>query len=521
MLAKGTETGDVRPRRAMVDRRLGLGVAVAVAVAAAWAAVAGWWTPRGPISGAEGLVTITVSLLVGGAAGLATRSRWSMLLVPAVFVLVFELVRSRAAGPTVDGLHFSTYGIMAFVVGRGVHGLLALVPMVLGAALGAGLARRLGAEQVRAHGRARVGLYVRRGVAAMAGIGLVLLAVLVARPSDTEPITGGDGKPLAGSVAELARVEVGGHDLAMMIRGRSTDAPVLLFLAGGPGGSELGAMRRHLPALERDFVVATWDQRGTGKSYGELDPVSTLTLRRAVGDTIEVTNYLRDRFGQDKIYLLGNSWGTILGVLAARQHPELYRAFIGTGQMVSPLATDRIFYADTLRWARRTGDTDLVGKLTKSGPPPYASVLDYEAALSYEHEVYPYDHARNSEGEGGFSENLFVHEYTLLEQIHNLGAFMDTFSALYPRIQGVDLRRDVRALEVPVFLVQGRHEAPGRARLAEQWLDLVQAPRKQMIVLDASGHRPLFEQPSRFHDVMTDIVLARTRPDPSAAEPSD
>lgn len=495
----------------MADRRLGL--AAAAASAAVWAVVAGWWTPRGPLSGTEGLLTMSVSLLVGGVAGWATRSRWSMLLAPAVFVLVFEIVRSRAAGPTVDGLHFSTYGIMAFVVGRGVHGLLALVPMALGGALGAALSRRPGTERGRAHGRARVGLYFRRGVAAVVGAGLVLLAVLVARPSGTEPITDGDGQPLVGSVAELARVDIGGHELTMMIRGRSTDAPVVLFLAGGPGGSEMGAMRRHLPALERDFVVATWDQRGTGKSYGQLDPISTLTLESAVSDTIEVTNYLRRRFRHDKIYLLGNSWGTILGVLAAQRHPELYRAFIGTGQMVSPLATDRIFYADTLAWARRTGDTDLVGKLTKSGPPPYSSVLDYEAALSYEHEVYPYDHARNSEGEGGFAENLFVGEYTLLEQIHNLGAFLDTFSALYPRIQHVDLRRDVPALEVPVFLVQGRHEAPGRARLAAQWFDRVRAPRKRMIVLDTSGHRPLFEQPGRFRDVMTDTVLAQTGAD--------
>jgi pimeloyl-ACP methyl ester carboxylesterase len=311
---------------------------------------------------------------------------------------------------------------------------------------------------------------------------------------------------LPGSIAELARVDVGGHELAMMIRGYSVDNPVLLFLAGGPGGSELGAMRRHLPQLESDFVVVTWDQRGTGKSYGQLDPTSTLTLDRAVSDAIEVTNYLRDRFGQEKIYLMGQSWGSILGVLAAQQEPDLYRAFVGIGQMVSPRETDRIIYEDTLAWARETGNAGLVDQLTKIGPPPYENVLHYEPALSYEHEVYPYDHSGNSEGEGGFSENLFVEEYTLLEQIHNLGAFLDTFTVLYPQIQDIDFRTGATSLDVPVYLVQGRHEARGRSELAEEWFEMLEAPSKEMFILENSGHRPLFEEPAAFASVVTRLL---------------
>jgi len=466
--------------------------------------------PRGPITAAEALVTMVLCLVAGLACGFLLRSRWAMLIAPAAFAAVYELVRLGGDGPTVDGIHVSTYGFLALAVGRGIHGVLALLPLVLGAVLGAARARRTSGVKATPHGSARAALYARRGAVAVLAGALLALAVGIARPARTDPITGAGGKPLPGSIAELTDVEIGGRDLSMMIRGHSRDSPVLLFLAGGPGGSELGAMRRHLPALERHFVVATWDQRGTGKSYGELDPASTLTLERAVGDTIEVTDYLRKRFGQQKLYLVGNSWGTILAALAVKQRPELYHAFVGTGQMVSPRETDRIFYRDTLAWARKTGKDDLVAKLTEIGPPPYESILDYEPALSYEHEVYPYDHSRNSEGEGGFSENLAVEEYTLLEQIHNLGAFVDTFSALYPRIQGVDLRRDAADLAVPVYLVQGRHEPRGRAALADQWFRRLRAPAKRMIVLDSSGHRPLFEQPERFTEVMTGTVLAET-----------
>ena len=496
------------------DRRIGTGVAVAAA--GIYGLIAGWLTPRGPITTLEALATIVISLLVGVFAGVVMRSRWAMLLAPVTFVVVFELARIGTAGPLVDGIHLgSTFGILAFVLGRGLHGLLALVPMLLGAALGAAMARRLlddgldGSGRGR-HGWARVGLWARRAVTAVVSVGLLALILGISRPDRTDPILAADGEPLAGSVAELTRVEVGGHDLNMMIRGDSVDKPVLLFLAGGPGGTELGAMRRHGQALERDFVVATFDQRGTGKSYDDLDPTSTLTLDGAVSDTIGVTNYLRERFHQDKIYVVGQSWGTILGVLAVRQHPELYRAYIGTGQMVDPQETDRVFYRDTLAWARRTNNTGLVAKLTASGPPPYTDMLDYEAALTNDPEVYPYDHSGNSEGAGGFSENIFVEEYSLMEQLHNLAAFLDVFTVLYPQLQDVDFRTDAAELEVPVYLVQGRHEAPGRAGPAEEWFGMLDAPRKQLIVLGTSGHRPPFEQPERFHQVMTKTVLPKT-----------
>jgi len=315
---------------------------------------------------------------------------------------------------------------------------------------------------------------------------------------------------VAGSVAELTNLDVGDHDLAVMIRGRSTRNPVLLFLAGGPGGSELGAMRRHSQALEEDFVVATLDQRGTGKSYHQLDPTGSLTADQAVADAVEVTNYLRDRFGQDKVYLVGQSWGTFLGVLAVQQRPELFHAFVGAGQMVSPLATDEVFYRDTLAWARANGNTGLVDTLTRSGTPPYTDMLDYEPALSYEQEVYPYDHSDNAEGSGQMSENLLVEEYTLLDQVHVLGAFMDVFSVLYPQIQDIDFRTQATNLDVPVYLAQGRHEAPGRALPAREWFQLLDAPRKKLVEFDTSGHRPLWEQPALFHDLMTNTVLAET-----------
>ncbi len=491
------------------DWRFGAGAAASVAVAAAL--LVGWWTPRGPLTTTQVLSAMVIAAFVGLTAGLAMRSRWAMLLAPVVFATVFEVARIGSDGPTVDAIHpGSTYGILAFAVGRGFHGVVGLAPMLLGAAVGSALARRATGGPPNRHGRARVGRYVRRTFAGVATIAMIVLAAGIARPASTAAIRDASGNRVESGIAELIRVDIAGHDLAMMIRGASTDNPILLYLAGGPGGSELGAMRNHLAALENDFVVVTWDQRGTGKSYTEIEPTATLTFDNAVADTIDVTNYLRERFGHNKIYLLGQSYGTILGVRAVQQHPELYTAFIGTGQMVSARETDRIFYADTLAWARETGNDDVVDTLTTLGPPPYATLLDLEATLANEHEVYPYDHIGNSEGEGGFSTNFFVPEYTLVEQVHMLGGFLDTFNFIYPQIQDIDFRLDATHLDVPVFFVEGAHEARGRSQPFAEWYSTLTAPTKDLAVFDTSGHRPLFEQPDDFVTYMVGTVLAET-----------
>ena len=489
------------------DWRLGIGSVIGLA--SAWGLVTGFWTPRGPLTTGQALWSMATCFAVGAIAGLVSKSRWAVVAAPLAFAAVFELARTGADGPTVEGLHASLYGLFAFVVGRGFHGLVALVPMALGAAVGAGVARSLSAN-VTSGGT--FGRSSRRAVAVLTGVGLIALGAGLARPAGTDPIVDVNGAIVPGSVAELTSVDINGHSLAMMIRGHSTENPVLLFLAGGPGGSELGAMRNHLSELEEHFTVVTWDQRGTGKSYAQLDPASTLTLERTVDDTIAVTNYLRDRFGQEKIYLLGQSWGTTLGVLAVQQQPELYRAFIGTGQMVSQRETDLLIYEDTLVWAMANNRTGLFTDLVDAGPPPYDEMFPYEMALANTQDVYPYDHSPNSEGEGGFSENFIVPEYALIDQIHLLGSFMDTFSVLYPQLQEIDFRQSATEFDIPVFFVQGAHEARGRTELFDDWYSMVNAPIKELTVLETSGHRPLWEQPDEFVDFMVDTVLTQVPP---------
>lgn len=230
-----------------------------------------------------------------------------------------------------------------------------------------------------------------------------------------------------------------------------------------------------------------------------------------MADTIAVSEYLRDRFDTDRIYLVGNSYGTFLGVRAAEQRPDLYAAFVGTGQMVNVVETDRMFYEDTLLHAAATGDAGLTATLLANGEPPYDDLLKMSPLAEGEHQWNNYSGIPGFPGRQEPTDHLFVTEYTLMDQVRSMANMLDTYVTLYPSLYDVDLR-DTTRLDVPVYLVQGANEARGRAVLADAWFEALDAPDKERFVLERSGHRPWAQEPEAFAEIMTDTVLARTQP---------
>lgn len=480
-----------------------LALAIAAAVAALSGAFVGRAMPYGPATSHQVLLTMAGCFLVGLIAGLLMRSRWALLLAPLVHMIALEIARVDAVGPTVDALRLNEmWGIVALVLGRGVYTVLALFPMLLGAAYGVWLARR----QVQR----------RPGwLAIVSTIVLAALAVAFARPASVPQITGADGKPLPGSIAALENVKLGGQDQWILMRGQSVDKPVMLYLAGGPGQSDLAWPPVLFRDLEDDLVIVCWDQRGTGKSYVSLDPSSTYTLERAVADTIELSEYLRQRFGEQKIYLIGESWGTTLGVLAVQKRPDLYHAFIGSGQMVTQRETDRRLYYDVLDLAKRNGDEALAAKMRGYGEPPYqgiwgnAFVMGYYDALGSPYSP-PQSYTDRSSTAGVGPLGAFAPGYTLIDSVNVLRGLMDMFAVMYPQIQGVDFRRDVTRLEVPVYVIDAAHELAARRDLALEWFSMLQSPRKQLFTMPSAGHAAAFEEFEAFQRIMVETILPQT-----------
>jgi proline iminopeptidase len=507
--ARATELADALTRSRARDRRL-----FVLALASLSGLAIGLVMPRGPVTSGQSLALLLVSLLVGFVAGFVLRSRWAMLIAPVAQIVVFELTRLGASGPTVDGISFDgMFGPLAFIVGRGFYGLVGTLPMVVAAAYGAGLARRATTPSERRL-RSRIGLYFRRGATAVAALGVLGLVYLLLTPARVPPIRDASGKVVPGSIAALQKVRINGSDQWIEIRAWSRGKPVLLSVPGGPGQTDLAQSRPTLGTLAKDFVVVSWDQRGIGKSYASFDP-SKLTTRQAVADTIAMTNYLRKRFDESKIYLFGESGGSVIGVLAVQQHPELYHAWIGSGQMVDPLRTDRLIYRDLLAYAARHHDTGLAGKLHGYGRPPYGSVYAYGYVMSqYDKlagdytEPKAYTDALDKAGVGAFG--VLGTEYTLPEKMNVFRGLIDTFSVLYPHWQTIDFQRSAEHLDVPVYIFTGKHELAARRGPALAWFKRLHAPIKHLYDYPDSGHATAYEHFQDLHRIMVETVLPAT-----------
>lgn len=309
------------------------------------------------------------------------------------------------------------------------------------------------------------------------------------------------------SIAELRKVQLNGRKEWVSIRGENRNNPLLLFLAGGPGGSQLAATRYELAELEKNFVVVNWEQPGSGKSYSAI-PKKQLTPEIYVQDGTALVRSLLKEFRQEKVYLVGESWGSALGIFMAKEQPELYHAFMGTGQMVAFEETEKIDYALAMKLAKENGDQKIVDSLRKNGTPPY-----YGKSVTTKSAVYlnylSQRMARNPEIQNpGFQtiRDLSAKEYGILDKVNYLRGILQTFNQVYPQLYEIDLRKDYAKLDIPVYFLLGKHDLNAPRSLAEDYYDKLAAPEKEIIWFEHSGHNPWINERERFAEVVQQIA---------------
>jgi CubicO group peptidase (beta-lactamase class C family)/pimeloyl-ACP methyl ester carboxylesterase len=310
-------------------------------------------------------------------------------------------------------------------------------------------------------------------------------------------------------------VKLGGAEEWITIRGKDSRNPVLLFLAGGPGGSQLVLEQRALAGLEDRFVVVNWDQPGAGKSFDAIDH-SQLTPDRYITDAHELVLHLRQRFGKEKIYLSGQSWGSALGIMVVQRYPELFHAFIGTGQVVAFLENELIKYDLVLRLAQERGDQQQVEKLKQQGSPPYYGNDVLPKMLTYLNDLNKY---RNDQQNPAIAKPKFnivfelitSSEYGLYDKVNlylSRGE-LETVGVVFPQLWGADFRKQATRLKVPVYFLIGRHDGTTSPKLTEEYFNLLTAPHKELIWFEHSGHGPWMNESAKFIDVMVNKVLAQ------------
>ncbi|NLM74359.1 MAG: alpha/beta hydrolase [Clostridiaceae bacterium] len=327
-------------------------------------------------------------------------------------------------------------------------------------------------------------------------VGLITVSQLTA---STPPIVDENGNTPKNSIAELRKIELNGRKQWISIRGWDKNAPVLLFLAGGPGGTQMAAVRHELSELEKHFVVVNWDQPGSGKSY-YAEKIKFITPQTYIQDGHALTEYLKERFSKDKIYLVGESWGSALGIFLADKYPESYHAFIGTGQMVDFVETERIDYAKAMEIAQSKGDTALIERLKANGEPPYYGNDVTWKSAAYLNYLSAYMTSNPSIHNPGYNtfRDIASSEYGLLDKINFFRGIINTYNQVYQKLYTIDLRTDYTELDVPVYFLLGRHDVNAPTSLAEEYMQVLNAPDKKIVWFEHSGHNPWINEPARF-----------------------
>jgi pimeloyl-ACP methyl ester carboxylesterase len=349
---------------------------------------------------------------------------------------------------------------------------------------------------------------VRVAAAVSAGLG-GLAALRFALPATTPRIRA-RGKAGPGSVAVLEKVRIGGTDQWILERSENAGNPVVLFLHGGPGTSQLTSNRRDTRGLEKYFTVVNWDQRGAGKSYGAIHDPDRMNIGQFVADTRELTVYLLKKFHQDRLVLVGHSWGTVIGAMAVSRYPELYSCYVGIGQIGKMAEGEAASYRWTLDQARKHHNRRAAHTLVAMGPPPYAgdwqkkTITQRSYLARFGGEVH-----RSRFGASGrvVSGLLFSREYTLADRVNIVRGIIGSMRLLWPELFEIDLFESVPEIKVPVFLMEGKYDHECPSEIAEKYFDKLRAPAKELIWFNQSAHLPNAEERDRFNKIMAEEIL--------------
>ena len=322
--------------------------------------------------------------------------------------------------------------------------------------------------------------------------------------SYTPAITDSNGDPLPTAIAEERMLILGGVEQYVLLRGADKSKPLLIYVHGGPGMTSTPFLRTYNEALERSFLVAYWEQRGTNNSYSDkLDDV-TMDIDQITSDLSELVTILLSEFNQEKVLLVGHSWGTIPSLEYASASPDTVAAYVAVSQTVNQIKSDNIGYEWALAEARRQNYKKSIETLEELGPPPYT-----------------YDEFVTQRKQVNFLGGSMVKPHSDLKLAWvalqtpefswpKLGALVDgvRFSgeSLWEEQQQYDALERHSKLDVPFFILSGRHDRVISPELGEAFLDSVDAPLKKFIWFEKSSHAPQFEEPTLFNATIIQIA---------------
>lgn len=307
--------------------------------------------------------------------------------------------------------------------------------------------------------------------------------------------------PAPEGVQETYKAKIGGIEQWISVRGQDRANPVILFLHGGPATPQIPSLWQFQRPLEEYFTMVNYDQRGAGKTFRETDPdgiKDTINIQYYVDDAIEVAEHVRKRYGKDKLILMGHSWGTIVGMRAALQRPDLFHAYVGIGQVINTMDNERLSVEYGLQQARAHGNAEAVREIEAISPYPGDRPLTRERIVIARKWPQYYgglsafrDTSTYYFGAARLSPDYSTEDRDALGagSLYTLGKVIDEFLA-------VDFK-PVREFPIPVLMFMGRHDYTTPSAPTAAWLDRVEAPYKCGVWFEHSAHMIPWEEPGK------------------------
>lgn len=341
--------------------------------------------------------------------------------------------------------------------------------------------------------------------------------LLLVSPGKPGPLKDKFGQKVQGSLCEKIFIKIGGVQQCMFIRAKHEGNPVLLFVHGGPSFSEYFLVEKYPTGLEDYFTVCYWEQRGGGASCSPGVTLASMTLEQLASDAIEVTNYLRDRFKKEKIYIMAHSGGTAFAIRAVAGSPQLFHAYVGISQITSQAESEKIAYNFMLDQYRSKGDSAKLSAFAK-----YPLLRDDSFILPFFNSVLRDKsmhelgigtmHNMKSIMSGVFYPVWLCRAYTLREKFniwHSKFSFVNK-SGLRRQVISLNIQNEVPGIDIPAYFLSGKYDLTVNHDLSKEYLKELQSPLKGFYSFENSAHSPMFEEPGRFLEIMVNDVLHHT-----------
>jgi pimeloyl-ACP methyl ester carboxylesterase len=288
--------------------------------------------------------------------------------------------------------------------------------------------------------------------------------------------------PTANKIDEELFLNLGHIEQWVTIKGENNTSPVLLLLHGGPGDVQ-SCFTTEYKAFEKDFILVQWDQRGSGKTYGKYkDTTPSLTLNQVVQDGIELAKYLNKRFNR-KIIIVGHSWGSVIATKMATNYPNLFSAYVGTGQVAS--------WSESVQWqfnclkkqAKKVNDNELLNILTSiQSPDPD----DTEQYFSYSWALRKFLISSDSLWLANLTKKVESFPKNDFDNIVN--GMSLSGKAMLPFQVKANLSSTEMNFQIPYIVIQGKEDVFTPTEPVQKYFEKINAPRKKIILLNGAGH---------------------------------